>query len=201
MASTTKIMTCIIALERGNLQQICTFSGKAASAPKVKLGAPAGRTFYLEDLLYSMMLESHNDSAVAVAEAIAGSTDGFAALMNEKAKRLGLTQTSFVTPNGLDADGHETTAWELALIMRYCAFESPKRAEFLRICQRQSYTFEDTEHRQTYTAVNHNAFLNRMDGVLCGKTGFTGKAGYCYVCALERDGKKLVVALLACGWP
>lgn len=201
MASTTKIMTCIIALERGNLQQICTFSGKAASAPKVKLGAPAGRTFYLEDLLYSMMLESHNDSAVAVAEAIAGSTDGFAALMNEKAKQLGLTQTSFVTPNGLDADGHETTAWELALIMRYCAFESPKREEFLRICQRQSYTFEDTEHRQTYTAVNHNAFLNRMDGVLCGKTGFTGKAGYCYVCALERDGKKLVVALLACGWP
>lgn len=201
MASTTKIMTCILALEKGDLSQECEFSAAAASAPKVKLGAPAGRKFLLEDLLYSLMLESHNDSAVAVAEAVAGSTEGFAVLMNEKAAQLGLENTSFVTPNGLDADGHYTTAAELALIMKYCLVESPKREEFLTITRRQSYTFSDLEQKGSYTVVNHNAFLNMMDGVVSGKTGFTGKAGYCYVCALERDGRLFIVSLLACGWP
>ncbi|MBQ8637940.1 MAG: D-alanyl-D-alanine carboxypeptidase [Lachnospiraceae bacterium] len=201
MASTTKIMTCILALEHGDLSQECEVSSLAAAAPKVKLGAPAGRRFLLEDLLYSLMLESHNDSAVVIAEAIGGSVEGFAVLMNRKAEELGLADTSFVTPNGLDADGHYTTAADLAKLMSYCVAESPKKEEFLTITQRQSYTFSDTGQNGSYSVVNHNAFLNMMDGVISGKTGFTGNAGYCYVCALEREGRLFVVALLACGWP
>ncbi len=201
MASTTKIMTCILALEYGDMNMECTVSSRAARAPKVKLGALEGRVFLLEDLLYSLMLESHNDTAIVIAESVAGSVEGFAVLMNQKAKEIGLSRTSFVTPNGLDADGHYTTAKDLALLLRYCISESPKSQQFLTITGRQSYTFSDVNGKVCYTVNNHNAFLTMMDGALTGKTGFTGKAGYCYVGALERDGKLLIVSLLACGWP
>ena len=102
MASTTKIMTCILALENGNPKDICTVSETAAAQPKVRLGARKGTQFYLKDLLYSLMLESHNDSAVVIAEQIGGSVEGFSAMMNEKAKQLGCKNTCFLTPNGLD---------------------------------------------------------------------------------------------------
>ncbi len=103
MASTTKIMTCILILEQGNLEDIATASGYAASMPKVHLGAAEGETFYVKDLLYSLMLESHNDSAVILAEYLGGNVSGFAAKMNEKAREIGCTDTWFITPNGLDA--------------------------------------------------------------------------------------------------
>ena len=103
MASTTKIMTCILALENGNPEDICRFSSKAAAQPKVHLGAPAGTQFRLQELLYSLMLESHNDSAVAIAEQIGGSVEGFASMMNQKARDIGCKNTWFITPNGLDA--------------------------------------------------------------------------------------------------
>lgn len=201
MASTTKIMTCILALEKGDPEMVCSFSDRAAASPKVRLGAQEGSSFLLEDLLYSLMLESHNDTAVAVAEAVGGSVEGFVQMMNEKADMLGLEDTSFVTPNGLDADGHYTTAADLARLLRYCIKESPKREEFLTVTARGSYTFSDTEKSCCYTVNNHNAFLNMMEGALTGKTGFTGKAGYCYVGALQRDGRLFIVSLLACGWP
>lgn len=209
MASTTKIMTCILALEQGDPAAEVEFSSLAASQPQVKLGAPAGRRFYLKDLLHSLMLESHNDTAVAVAEAIAGTVEDFAARMNEKAGELGCADTWFVTPNGLDAASadetgkerpHSTTAADLARIMRYCVYESPKRGEFLEITRAPSYSFSDLDGKGTYSCVNHNAFLTMMEGALSGKTGFTGGAGYSYVGALERDGKSLIVALLGCGW-
>ncbi len=103
MASTTKIMTCILALESGNLSDTVTASQNAASQPKVHLGVYKGETFLLKDLLYSLMLESHNDAAMMIAEHIGGSQEGFARLMNQKARDLGCEDTYFITPNGLDA--------------------------------------------------------------------------------------------------
>ena len=205
MASTTKIMTCILALEKGNLEDIVTTSELASSQPKVHLGMKAGEEFKLGDLLYSLMLESHNDSAVAIAEHIGGSVQEFAKLMNVKAKELGCQNTYFITPNGLDETDeigmHATTASELARIMSYCIMESPKKDEFLSITAMQSHSFTNVEGSHTFVCSNHNSFLNMMEGAISGKTGFTGKAGYCYVGALERDGRTFVVALLACGWP
>ncbi len=209
MASTTKIMTCILALENGNPEEVVEISSYAASQPQVHLGAAKGESFYLKDLLYSLMLESHNDSAAAIAEHIGGSVEGFADMMNDKAGQIGCENTHFITPNGLDAvemiDGkecrHSTTAKDLALIMRYCIMESPKREEFLEITRTPGYGFANRQGSRSYSCTNHNAFLNMMDGALSGKTGFTGGAGYCYVGALRRDEKTFIVALLACGWP
>ena len=210
MASTTKIMTCIIALENGNPEDIVTVSGYAAAQPKVHLGMRAEQHFRLEDLLYSLMLESHNDSAVAIAEHIGGSVEGFAKLMNKKARDIGCETTFFITPNGLDATStneagevkvHSTSAADLARIMKYCIGESKKTEEFLRITRTQSHSFSDVEGKRSYSCANHNAFLSMMDGALSGKTGFTNNAGYCYVGALKKDGKTFIVALLACGWP
>ena len=205
MASTTKIMTCILALENGGEQAVATASAQAAAAPKVHLGVYEGEQFLLGDLLYSLMLESHNDAAVMIAETIGGSIEGFAALMNEKAAAIGGTDTHFVTPNGLDASDaggdHHTTAADLARIMRYCIKTSPKATEFLAVTQTRSYTFWDLEKKNMFNCCNHNALLDQMEGAISGKTGFTAKAGYCYTGALERDGKCLIVTLLACGWP
>lgn len=205
MASTTKIMTCILALEEGNENETVTASDRAAAAPKVHLGVQEGEQFLLGDLLYSLMLESHNDAAVMIAEAIGGSVEDFAARMNKKAAAIGCTDTHFVTPNGLDAvdaeGDHHTTAADLARIMRYCVQISPKAAEFLAVTQTRSYTFWDLEKKNMYNCYNHNALLDQMEGVISGKTGFTAKAGYCYTGALKRDGKCLIVTLLACGWP
>lgn len=210
MASTTKIMTCIIALENGNLKDVITASSNAAAQPKVHLGMVRGEQFYLKDLLYALMLESFNDSAVAIAEHIGGDTEGFAALMNKKAKELGCNSTFFITPNGLDAknvmsDGteliHSTTAEELARIMKYCLNESPEREKFLEITRTQNYSFTDVQKKHSYSCTNHNALLTMMNGALTGKTGFTGGAGYSYVGALERDGRTYIISLLGCGWP
>lgn len=209
-ASTTKVMTCILALEYGHLDDLVTVSAYAASMPKVHLGMQKGQQFRLEDLLYSLMLESHNDSAVAIAEHVGGSVPHFSEMMNEKAREIGCLNTTFLTPNGLDAektkkDGsccqHGTTARDLARILSYCITRSPQKENFLKITQTRSYQFSDVKGSNQYSCCNHNAFLDMMEGALTGKTGFTAKAGYCYVGALQRDGHTLVVALLACGWP
>ena len=205
MASTTKIMTCILALEYGDLSGEASASSNAVSQPEVKLGMREGQRFFLKDLLYSLMLESHNDTAVAIAEQIGGSTEGFADLMNSKAEELGCTSTYFITPNGLDAQDengiHHTTAKDLARIMKYCITESSAKEQFLEITRTDSYSFSDCNGDRTYTCTNHNAFLKMMDGALTGKTGFTADAGYCYVGALKNDDRTFIVALLACGWP
>lgn len=210
MASTTKIMTCILALEKGNPDDLVTASSNAASQPKVHLGVRSGEQYRLEDLLYALMLESYNDAAVMIAEHIGGSVDGFAEMMNQKAKELGCSDTYFVTPNGLDGvkkdkDGaehiHSTTAVDLASIMRYCITESPKKDEFLKVTRTQNHSFSDKKGKRSFSCVNHNAFLNMMDGMLSGKTGFTGGAGYSYVGAMENDGRIYIIALLGCGWP
>ncbi len=209
MASTTKIMTCILALEYGNLEDKVTASQNAAAQPKVHLGVRKGETFLLKDLLYSLMLESHNDSAMMIAEHIGGSREGFAELMNQKARDLGCKNTYFITPNGLDAreekDGqvreHSTTAADLAHIMNYCIGQSPKKKEFLEITGTQSYYFRDQEGKRSFTCSNHNALLTMMSGAFSGKTGFTGGAGYTYVGSVLDEGRTYTIALLGCGWP
>lgn len=235
MASTTKIMTCIIVLEQvEDLSEMVTVSSYASSMPKVKLYIKQGEQYQVRELLFSLMLESHNDSAVALAEYVGKqylneelqnkntaeytveeskqAVSAFAGLMNDKAKELGCTETHFITPNGLDATEsvtlengetvvreHHTTATELARMFAYCIRESPARDLFLEITRTGSYSF--AENGRSFTCNNHNAFLSMMDGALSGKTGFTNKAGYCYVGALKRDDRTYVVALLACGWP
>lgn len=205
MASTTKIMTCILALECGNLDQTVTASANAAKQPKVRLGVREGQEFVLRDLLYSLMLESHNDSAVVIAEAVGQTVEGFADMMNAKAEELNCNHTYFITPNGLDSADetgkHHTTAEDLARMMKYCIMDSPQKEVFLEITRTPVYQFSDKSGERSYVCNNHNAFLQMMEGALSGKTGFTSEAGYCYVGALESQGRTFVVALLACGWP
>lgn len=210
MASTTKIMTCILALEAGNTDAWFEASKKAASQPQVRMGVKAGESYLLKDLLYALMLESYNDAAVMIAEGIAGSAEEFAVRMNEKAHQIGCRDTWFITPNGLDGREkdragkekiHSTTAADLALILRYCVTQSPKREEFLAITGAGDHYFTDQSGKRSFSCRNHNALLTMMDGALTGKTGFTGGAGYCYTGALKKEERLYIIALLGCGWP
>jgi len=207
MASTTKIMTCILALENASPDETVTVSDYAASMPDVQLNIRKGETYRMKDLLYSLMLESHNDTAVAIAEHVGGSVEGFAKMMNQKARDIGCVETNFVTPNGLDGTDsktgkqHSTTAKELAQIMRYCIDRSPQKEEFLEITRSPSHTFSDLERTRSFSCINHNALLTTMEGAISGKTGFTNRAGYCYIGAVRKGEKRFIAALLACGWP
>lgn len=200
-ASTTKIMTCLLAIESGKTGDSVTFSEYACSMPKVRLGCSVGTQFLLEDLLYSLMLESHNDTAVAIAEYVAGSVQHFAVQMNERAAELGCLDTHFVTPNGLDKSdeggAHQTTAYDLSRIMAACI----QNDKFLKITQTVSKTISSIDGTFRATLNNHNALLSMVEGVISGKTGFTAKAGYCYVGAYRKEDRTYTFALLACGWP
>lgn len=202
-ASTTKILTCIITLEKCLLDEIVTVSDNAASQPKVRLGMREGEQYPLRDMLYGLMLESYNDCAVAIAEHVAGSEEAFSDMLNQKAKELGCTDTYFLTPNGLDKENekgfHHTTAEDLCKMMSYCVWESPMKDVFLQITQARNYGGGAND--KTYSFTNKNALLDQMEGVLSGKTGYTAKAGYCYVAAYENDGERYCISLLACGWP
>ena len=214
MASTTKIMTCILALELGDPDQWLPVSSYASSMPQVRMGVHRGEEYRLEDLLYGLMLESYNDVAMVIAEGIAGSQEAFADLMNQKARDIGAYDTFFVTPNGLDATAlcrgesggqqersHSTTAADLARILRYCISQSPKKEQFLAITQRESHQLWERQGQRSFICSNHNTYLHMMKGAITGKTGYTGQAGYCYVGAVEQGEELYIVALLACGWP
>lgn len=177
-ASTTKIMTCILALDNSSLNDKVTFSKKAAAVEPSKLYAKAGETFYMRDLLYSLMVPSHNDTAIAIAEHISGSTSAFAELMNEKARELGCTNTHFVTPNGLDTGlNHYTTASDLAIIARYAI----KNPTFRKLINTKRYSFKSLNTKRNFTVATTNALLGKQAGVIGLKTGVTDKAGYCFV--------------------
>ncbi len=197
MASTTKIMTCIVALENADLNGIVTVSSYASSMPDVQLNIKKGEQYYLKDLLYSLMLESHNDVAVAIAEYVGGSVEGFAVMMNDKARTLGCENTNFITPNGLDAEGHYTTARDLAVIASYAI----KNEQFIKITNTSSYQFNEIKRGRGFTVSNKDKFLYMMEGAIGVKTGFTGNAGYCFVGAIKRTDKTLISVVLACGWP
>lgn len=203
-ASTTKILTCILAMEKCQMDEVVTVSKEAAAQPKVHLGTREGQQFYLKDLLYGLMLESYNDCAWAIAEHVSGSVEKFANAMNEKAEELGCDDSHFVTPNGLDKedDGgeHHTTAYDLCKIMSYCAWDSAASEQFLALTQTKNYGFASLDGT-SYAVSNKNAFLDMMSSAITGKTGYTAKAGYCYVAAVEEGGRHYAIALLACGWP
>lgn len=221
MASTTKIMTLIIALEYGNAEDAVTISPYAASMPDVQLNVRAGEQYRLGDLCYAMMLESYNDIAAAIAEHIGMAyadidindtekrsiddsrkcVSAFAGLMNDKARELGCENTYFITPNGLDAEDengkHSTTARELALIAAYAV----KKDDFNVITGTKQYSFCEINGKRNCNVYNKDAFLNQMSGAFGIKTGFTGNAGYCFVGALKSDGRTFVSVVLGSGWP
>ena len=198
MASTTKIMTCIVALESGKMNQIIKVSSKAASMPKVKMYAKKGEQYYLKDLLYAMMLESFNDAAMIVAEGIGGSQEEFAKMMNKKATELMATGTHFVNPSGLHDDDHYTTAYDIYLIFNECV----KNKDFVDIIDKKDYKAEitgadGTKREVTWEASNYYAQgtveLPEHAKIIGGKTGTTKKAGNCLVLLNEsQDGKPYI---------
>ena len=197
MASTTKIMTCIYTLENGNLDDVVTISDNASRQPKVRLGVKAGEQYTLRDLLYALMLESYNDCAVAIAEHLSGSVEQFCYDMSNKARDLGAYDTNFETPNGLDSDNHYTTAYDLALITRYAL----QNEDFIQIINERSHSFQEKTKGSSHSVYNKDAFLDQYAGAFGVKTGFTGKAGYCFVGAAKQDNKTLISVVLASGWP
>ena len=211
-ASTTKILTALVALKYGNLDDVVTVSKTATEFPPAAslCGIKEGDKLTLRELLYGLLLPSGNDAAVAIAEHISGSVEAFTEKMNRKAQDIGCVDTTFLTPNGLDAekqnaDGevirHGTTAAELAKILRYCTKTSPKHDEFLTITRCRSYSFSDSEGYNTYSCQNHNALLDMTQEAVTGKTGFTGGAGYCYAAELSDGERSFILTLLGCGWP
>lgn len=197
MASTTKIMTCMIALEYGDFSKDILVSKRAQVAPKVKLYIKEGELYKLEDLLYALMLESSNDVAIAVAEGVSGSVEEFCKLMTDKAKKIGADQTTFITPNGLDAEGHSTTAYDLALITKYAL----ENEQFVNIINKASHSFSEVNNKRSFTVNNKNAFLHMYQGAYGVKTGYTGNAGYCFVGCVKKDGLNLITVVLGSGWP
>lgn len=194
MASTTKIMTAIIALENANMEDIVTVSKKAASAPQVKMNLKKDEKIKLKYLMYALMLQSSNDAAVAIAEHVGGSVEGFCKMMTDKAKSLGANDTLYVTPNGLDSGDHHSTAYDLAIISKYAL----ENEDFMKLINTKSVTCNSDIN--TYSINNKNRLLNEMSGANGIKSGFTGKAGHCFVGSVKRDGMQLISVVLASGW-
>lgn len=197
MASTTKIMTCLLALEHCNQNEIVTISKYAASQPPVQMDIREGEKYYLKDLLHSMMMESHNDSAVAVAEHVAGSEEAFCKLMTEKAKEIGAVHTVFGSANGLDRGEHHTTPEDLALIASYAI----RNDAFLKIVGCDTYTVHEINGGRSIFLANIDKYLYMNDDAIGIKTGFTNKAGYCFVGATEYEDTVLISVVLGSGWP
>ena len=190
MASTTKIMTAIIVIENGNLDKTIEISKKAASTGGSRLGLKTGDKITINNLLYGLMLCSGNDAAVALAESIAGSVSDFAILMNNKAKELGLKNTHFETPHGLDSDNHYTTAYELALLTDYAL----KNSTFSKIVGTKNYTININGYPKNLT--NTNELLGNLNGIYGVKTGFTNGANRCLVTACKRGDMDIICVVL-----
>ena len=190
MASTTKIMTAIVAIENSNLNDVVEISQKAAGTGGSSLKIKKNDKITMSDLLYGLMLVSGNDAAVAIAEHVAGSVPEFVNLMNEKAKSLGLQTTHFVTPHGLDDPEHYTTAYELAKIADYAL----KNDTFSKIVGTKCYTITINGYPKTLT--NTNELLGVLNGVKGVKTGFTNNAGRCLVTCVNRNGFEIITVVL-----
>ena len=190
MASTTKIMTTIVILEKADLNEKVTVSAKAGGTGGSRLGLKRGDKASVRDLLYGLMLRSGNDAAVALAEHVGGSVKGFAELMNEKASELGLTNTHFVTPHGLDDANHYTTALELAKLTDYAM----DNETFAKIVGTKSTTiYINNQSRQIN---NTNELLGVLNGVVGVKTGFTNNAGRCLVTETKRNNMDIITIVL-----
>ncbi|MEE1240068.1 MAG: D-alanyl-D-alanine carboxypeptidase family protein [Acutalibacteraceae bacterium] len=192
MASTTKIMTALLLCENADLNKEITVTADMLRVEGSSMGLLAGDRVTYHDLLYGMMLASGNDAANVTAISLGGTVEKFADMMNKKAEELGLCNTHFVTPSGLDADGHYTTARELALLAAYAL----KNEEFAKAASSESavLNYGNPPYRRSLT--NHNKMLKLFDGAVGVKTGFTKKSGRCLVSAARKDGKLAVAVTL-----
>ena len=190
MASTTKIMTAIVVLENANLKDVVTIDSKAAGIGGSRLGLKKNDKITVNDLLYGLMLRSGNDAAVALANYVGGSVESFAQMMNEKAKEMGLTNSHFIVPHGLDDDGHYTTAYELAKMADYAL----KIDKFKQIVGTQNTTIYINGYAKAIN--NTNKLLGSVSGVYGVKTGFTNGAGRCLVTACKRDDLDIVTVII-----
>lgn len=192
MASTTKIMTALLLCENGQLHREITVTTEMLRVEGSSMGLLAGDRVTLHDLLYGLMLASGNDAANTVAYVLGGTVDGFVKMMNSKAYELGLENTHFDTPSGLDGEDHRTTARDLALLTRYAmqneSFAAAASAKSATLC------YGNPPYKRTLT--NHNKLLRSFDGAVGVKTGFTKKAGRCLVSAARRDGKYVIAVTL-----
>lgn len=192
MASTTKVMTAIIAIECGNPDEVFAVCDEAYGVEGSSIYLLKNERISLRDLLYGLMLRSGNDAAVAIAHKIGGSTEGFVDLMNDKAHEIGAYDTHFANPNGLPSDEHYTTAYDLALICSYAM----KNEIFRTIVGTQYYTADSGDvHR---TMMNKNKLLTQYDGANGIKTGYTKAAGKCLTFSAEREGMSIVGVVLNC---
>ena len=190
MASTTKIMTCMVVLEKGELTDTVIVSKKAAGTGGSRVGLKTGDKVSVQDLLYGLMLCSGNDAAVALAEHMGGSVEGFADLMNEKARQLNLSNTHFVTPHGLDNEEHYTTAYELAIM----ADNALKNNTFSSIVGTKNITININGKPRNLS--NTNELLGSMAGVYGVKTGFTNGANRCLVTSCKRENLDIITVVL-----
>lgn len=195
MASTTKIMTSLIALEECTPDRVVEITAEMVNVEGTSSGLRAGDKITLRDLVYCMMLESGNDAANSVAIELGGSFQGFAEIMNKRAAEIGMKNTSFVTPSGLDDENHYTTAYDMALL----AAEALENRDFRGISKEtnKKVTFVDSD--KSVTLYNHNRLLREYDGCIGIKTGFTKKSGRCLVSAAERNGIMLIAVTLNAG--
>ena len=189
MASTTKIMTAIIAIENGNLDDDVTISKRAASICGSTIKVRQNEVYKLKDLLYGLLMKSGNDAAIAIAEHIGDSVENFVQMMNNKASLIDALDTHFENPHGLDRDAHYTTAYDLANIARYAM----KNKTFSTIVKTKNKTIRDGK-----TFNNTNELLFLYDGCNGIKTGFTNKAGRCLVTSVKRGSEKYISVVLGC---
>lgn len=190
MASTTKIMTSLIVIENCNLYDTIEISRKAALTGGSRLGLKTGDKITIKDLLYGLMMRSGNDCAVALAEYAGGDINGFANKMNKKSEELGLKNTHFETPHGLDSDEHYTTAYELALLSNYAL----NNKIFAKIVGTKNYTILINGQQKQLT--NTNELLGNFDGIYGIKTGFTNGANRCLVTACKRNDIDVICVVL-----
>ncbi len=191
-ASTTKIMTALVVLEKADLEAKIKVSPKAASTRGSSMWLAAGEELTVRDLLYGLLLNSGNDAAVALAEGVGGSVESFAAFMNEKARELGATSSQFKNPHGLDENGHYSTARDLAVIAR-AAMANP---EFAAIVATRRKVVPWNGHAEDRALHSHNKFLWSYEGATGVKTGYTGQAGKCLVASASRGGWSVIAAVL-----
>ncbi len=190
-ASTTKLMTAIVAIENENLTSVVTISKKASRAARSKAGFKEGDQVTIEGLLYAALLGSANDAAVALAEAIAGSEQRFVPLMNEKALSIGAEDTKFINATGLPGPGQYTTALDLSKILSY-ALRLSKLREIIGTPEAKI----TTEKGKVFYLSSTDKLLWSDEKIIGGKTGYTRKAGHCFVCAAQGDTKTILVAIL-----
>ncbi len=192
MASTTKIMTAILTIEAGDLDREFTVDSYAIMVEGTSMGLREGDRVSRRDLIYGILLPSGNDAANAAAVSVSGSVNAFVKKMNAKAATLGLRNTHFVTPSGLDADGHYTTAYDLAMLASY-AMKNPIFREVVS-CQYKEVEFGNPPYKRTL--YNSNKMLKQYDGAIGIKTGFTDNARRCLVSAARRNGVELIAVTL-----